>query len=94
MGLHFLHEAEFFELTQSTCKHLHSGGLTGERIADDHETVTHSNHLVKLNDLLKEVFRSSQVLKLELGLDTIHHGIVIGLWEHDTREQIGGNVLE
>ena len=94
MSLVTIFVPKLFELGQSSGQHLNRRCLSGKRLTDHHETVTHSHHIVQLNDLVNKVFGSIEVLLLELVVDTLQHVDKVGWRQHSAREQVTRDVLE
>jgi post-segregation antitoxin (ccd killing protein) len=89
-----VHEAFFFELRKSTRQHLDARSLGSEWQANNHETMSHHNHFVELDDLHEHV---GVVLQIHFVTDILHapdHVLVVWLGEHSAWEQVTSDVLK
>jgi len=66
--LHLLHEALLIQLSKRLSENFESTSLSRERKTNHHESVTHNNHFIQLNDLFNEVFLSLEIEDIYLVL--------------------------
>ena len=91
--LAFIHQASGVQVVLSSLEYLHAACLTGEGVADHHEAVTHDSHLVKLDDLVKEVGVWLQIHLLALSPHSAEKVLIVRFRQLNSGEQITRDVL-
>lgn len=66
--------------------------LTGERLTYNHESVTHSNHLIDLDNLLSEVVMRLQITLFELVIECGIDIDIVGFGQDSAGEQVWRDV--
>ena len=90
--LALIHQASGVQVVLSSLEYLHAACFTGEGISDHHEAVTHDGHLVKLDDLVKEVGVGLQIHLLALFPHSAEKLLIVRFRQLDPGEQITRDV--
>ena len=94
LNLNFIGQTSLIHQRQRLCQHLQHHALAGERLSDEHETVSNEHHFVRLGHFRHERLGGLQIL-LMADLDHVRiDQIVVGLRESDAGKQIADDSVE
>ena len=90
----FIHLLGVMQIAQCRRQRVQRAGLATDWITDDHQSVTHQNHIIDLNDFLGEPRCLLQVAFGHVLSQAVFQCVVVGSGQNDAREEITDDAVE